>query len=359
LGPKQGEWFDRLETEFDNVRSALQWCMENREAEIGLRLASALQEFWPKRGALIEGAQRLGQLLALEDSAVPATVRARALDTAASLAWFQSDYQDSHTLSEMSLCIWRELGDRRGLSGTLSHMGAVALDRGDATAARGFAEEGVAAARELGDPVVLSWSLFRLAQAVELQGEYPAAKSLYEESITTAEQVPDPHTIALCLGGIGNLARGQEDLETARSHYEAALAIVQQLGDRACQGILRSRLASVALRGGEIDVARSHWQESLDLRWEEGERRGIAECLEGLAAVAAAQGKLDRSARFYGRAEALRRAIGAPLPPSERAELDRRLAAARAERGESAFAAIWAAGRALTLDQIVAEALER
>ena len=41
------------------------------------------------------------------------------------------------------------------------------------------------------------------------------------------------------------------------------------------------------------------------------------------------------------------------------ANSQRNIAAARAQLGESAFAAAWAAGRALPLEQAIAEALER
>jgi non-specific serine/threonine protein kinase len=359
LGPEQGTWFDRLETELDNVRAALRWSVERGESETGLRLASALLEFWPKRGALTEVAERLGQLLALVEQPVAPAIRARALFTAANLAWMQSNYPASHSYFEESARICRELGDERRLAESLANLATTVLERGDAVTARALSEESVAVARGLGDPWVLSWSLFRLAQAVAAQGDPRAAQSLYEESMATAEQIPDPHTIAQCLDGLGNLARSRQDLGVARRHCEAAVAIVQELRDRFCQSRFVYSLGRVALKEGAIDEARSHWQEGLRLSWEEGQRWGIAQCLEGLAAVAAAQGEFDRSARFYGRAEALRRAIDAPLPPSERAEHDRRVAAARAQGGEAAFAAAWAAGRALTLERIVAEALGR
>jgi hypothetical protein len=43
--------------------------------------------------------------------------------------------------------------------------------------------------------------------------------------------------------------------------------------------------------------------------------------------------------------------------PEARAEFDHYMAVARAQLSEEAFAAAWATGRALSLDQMVAEAL--
>jgi hypothetical protein len=77
-----------------------------------------------------------------------------------------------------------------------------------------------------------------------------------------------------------------------------------------------------------------------------------------LAAVAVAQAQRERAARLFGTAEELRAAMGALLPPAERAEHDRAAAAIRTALGAAAFAAAWAEGRAMSLDEAVADALE-
>src|SRR5262245_65430993 len=79
--------------------------------------------------------------------------------------------------------------------------------------------------------------------------------------------------------------------------------------------------------------------------------------LEGLAGVAVTQGLAEQGARLFGASEALRESMGWPLPPVSRADYERDVAAARAQLDEAAFAEEWAAGRALTLEQAIAEAL--
>jgi hypothetical protein len=74
--------------------------------------------------------------------------------------------------------------------------------------------------------------------------------------------------------------------------------------------------------------------------------------------MAQMQGQPLKAARIFGAAEALRVASAAPLWPVERVHHDRRVAALRATLGEAAFAAAWAAGRALPLAQAVDYALE-
>jgi hypothetical protein len=64
-----------------------------------------------------------------------------------------------------------------------------------------------------------------------------------------------------------------------------------------------------------------------------------------------------RAARLFGAAEALREAIGTPFARVEQEAHRRRLSRVRALLGEEAFAAAWAEGRAMTVEQAMADAL--
>ena len=58
-------------------------------------------------------------------------------------------------------------------------------------------------------------------------------------------------------------------------------------------------------------------------------------------------------------AAALREALGTPVQPVERRTFEPAVAAARASLGEEAFAAAWVEGRAMSLEQAIAYALEK
>jgi predicted ATPase len=192
----------------------------------------------------------------------------------------------------------------------------------------------------------------------QCQGEYEAARALYEESLAIRRELGDQHGIADSLNNLGILASDQGEYEAARALYEESLAIRRELGNQ--QGIAGSlnNLGNVAYSQGEYEAARALNEESLAICRELGDQRGIAYGLEGVAAAAGAQGQPERAALIFGAAEALREVLGAPLTPSDRAEYDRYVAAARAALDEAAFAAAWAEGRALPLDQAIAIALD-
>lgn len=64
-----------------------------------------------------------------------------------------------------------------------------------------------------------------------------------------------------------------------------------------------------------------------------------------------------RAARLFGAAEALREEIGVSIPPDDRADYDQSVAAARSRLAATQFTAEWEAGRGLSPEDAVTEAL--
>jgi non-specific serine/threonine protein kinase len=97
--------------------------------------------------------------------------------------------------------------------------------------------------------------------------------------------------------------------------------------------------------------------ESLALNRDLGNRAGIARSLAGLAWLAAVRGQIERAVRLFGQVEALGEATGLVMTAQERPLYERVMSMARAALSGEAFTAAWAAGRAMTLEEAVADAL--
>jgi predicted ATPase/DNA-binding SARP family transcriptional activator len=162
---------------------------------------------------------------------------------------------------------------------------------------------------------------------------------------------------AKALHAAGWLAWHPGDFGAARVFDEQGLAIFQELGDKRGSADSLNHLGWVAYEQGDFGTARALLEECLAINRELVCKQGIVKDLEGLAAVAVAQAHSERAARLFGAAEGLRELSGAPLAAADRAEHDRSVAAVRTALGEAAFTAAWAAGRALSLEQAVAQAL--
>jgi hypothetical protein len=76
-----------------------------------------------------------------------------------------------------------------------------------------------------------------------------------------------------------------------------------------------------------------------------------------LAKVAGRQGQPEQTARLFGAAQALRDQLETPLILVEQADYEHNLVAVRVALGEDEFAAAWAEGQAMTIEQATAYAL--
>ncbi|MGH9817862.1 MAG: ATP-binding protein, partial [Candidatus Acidiferrales bacterium] len=140
-GREQLAWLRRLETEHDNLRAALKWCLSRQEsAAVGLELAQALWWFWILRSYFSEGRRWLDDLRSsLADSAslspggkkAARLLHATTLYQSGALAWVQGDLSAARTLTASSVTESRALGDKRTLAYALMFQGLATDAAGD------------------------------------------------------------------------------------------------------------------------------------------------------------------------------------------------------------------------------------
>jgi predicted ATPase/transcriptional regulator with XRE-family HTH domain len=353
-GPDLAAWLERLTSEHDNVRAALRWAVEHGQAETGLRLAAALQQFWLYHGHNREGLTVLERLLATDDPVDPG-VRAAALRTAGSLAWRLGSNELAVERLHESVAIFRELGDARGLADALGGLGP-AVDRlGDHRATLALFEEEVSLLRELDDPAALAAALMHLAGYLGLYGEEGRSTVMFEEALALHERLDNALGMAMCLLNLGSLASADGDLGLAWARAGEAADIARRLDAPALLGPALAVLSSVARTAGDPATSGRHARESLRISAELGERQNVAVCLRSLGWVACTEGEAVRAVRLYGAAHAI-----CPIdlaPDRDEEELhERAIAALRDALGEAAFAAAHEAGGRLSLEQAAAEA---
>ena len=309
-GPEQTTWLERLETEHDNLRAALRWAEEGGEAEIGLRLAGALCQFWLMRGHLREGQEWLARLLGLAGASPYTAARAKALTRAGHLADNLSDYAAAHAFFAESLAIRRELGEKGSIAAALNDLGWVASHRNDFTTARTLSEESLALWRELGDKAGIATSLHNLGWVAYYQGEYAAAYALGQESLGLRRELGDKRGVAFELGGMGRTAHRQGDYRRATALLEEALAMCQDMGVKQLFAWTSSHLAEVAYDQGNDERATALLEESLTLFRDIGHQYGPALTLGVLGTVAHEQGDNERAIALYEESLGLWTAIG-------------------------------------------------
>jgi tetratricopeptide (TPR) repeat protein len=238
------------------------------------------------------------------------------------LASGQGDYDHAVELCEESLSLYRRMGYRKGTSGPLRELGAVAYHRGDYDEAVRLSEQALDLTHEFGSTFGHGLAVCTLADALRAQGDVERARALLEGSLTSLRRKTYPLRVANALANT------------------------------------LARLGSIECELGREARAFELFGESLRL----GRRFGFIHLLviplEGMARVAAVRGQPERAARLLGTSDALRDKMGATLTLVARTDHDYALNAARAELGEGAFAAAWERGRAMPLEEAISAVLD-
>jgi predicted ATPase/DNA-binding SARP family transcriptional activator len=356
LTAEQKTVFIELDSEYGNLRSALEWAMET-DAVKALRLAAALGQFWEVRGYIGEGRIAIEQALQQAPDA-PKQLRAIGLRWQAQLAGRQGDYVRVKEPIEESLNLWRELGNKRGIANALGILGDTCLLQADYAAAQTAYEEGLALFQEIGDKRGIASMMTDLGNVANYRADYATARQHQEASVAIFRELGDKLGLVIALNNLGVVAEQQGDNFAARRFYEESIATAHELGEKNMVAYALNSLAHVVyLLGDPIDAQR-YYRESLVVFQEIGEKRGIAYCLEGFAKVAARYGNAAQAAHLLGAAEALRQAIGAPLGGAERRELDQDVIVTRERLDERDFDAAWEEGRTMTFEQAIEFALK-
>ena len=307
---------ERVAREHDNLRAALGWTTERGDAEVAQRLAVHLARFWVVLGHVSEGRSWLDRAVALPGPAETET-RADALCWAAQFAGHQAAVDREEDLANQALAISRAGGYGRGAAMALHQLGQAAHRRRDLVGAAARYEEAVARFREQGEQIWEGATLRDLGVVAGTLGEHDRATAYHEAALRVWRRLDHPWGVPAALRD----------------------------------------LADEALCRGDVAAALPLYRESLE-RWRLlGEKLHVAGALLGPASVALENGQAERAARLLGAAAALHEAIGAVPPADLPGGLGGGTEPARAALGEAAFGAAWAAGRALTVEEAIAEAL--
>ncbi len=356
---------ERLEQDHDNLRAALGWLRARAEQQRrpsrarrlpsvceaklpalgsggeapvvqGLRLAGALMWMWAMHGHLGEGRSWLEALFALDSASTTARkearsraisegyVRARALYALGLLAYWQGDADQAVPPLQQSLALARTLD-----------------------------------VRTLPPPQILN----NVGMALQEQGNLEQARACYEESLLLlrAMVIPSKTGEGNALNSLALLALASGDLELAEAFSEEGLAVCRQVNYAVGTAAALSLQALIVWQRGHRRQAEALAREAVAVVQAGGDVRFFGERLEVYASICAALGQAERAARLLGAAAAFRERIGMrrsmEIPASMAAAIASVVGVARAGLGEEAWAAAHGAGRALSVEAAIAEAL--
>jgi predicted ATPase len=288
---------NRMEREHDNLRAALAWAIETGEAEIGLRLGSALEWFWSQRSHLSEGRQWLDQILA-QSSGAPAPLRAKVLFAAGDMAFQQGDFVSAVRLTQQALELFGAGEDKVSIARAYFLLGFVARQHADYAAARSYWMESLALWQGLDNKREAHRVTTHLLQVVRFEQDNVAVRRLQEQEAALMRDLQrgaDAQAAATRLINQANLAEEYGDRAPLRSLYHQATTLGREWGADMHIAAALQQVGLLALNCGDYLEAASLFEECVRMEKTRSQMTNVAMALVSLGRAARSQGDLKRA----------------------------------------------------------------
>jgi predicted ATPase len=307
--------YAEIDVEQDNVRAALDWARDSGEDETLLGLTAALGNWWGARGLWQEQDTWLAVALQRASSSSPPATRMTLLRGACIRAGRKGDYASAGSLATEWLQLAEEAGDEEEV---LRAMNSAAL-------------------------------------MAAHQGEVESARSQFVAIRERAAETGNRSMVAFATVNLGAVAWEAGDFQSSLEYSAHAAALFRELGDDGGVWTSLDTCGWSAIALSDLPRAEGFLREAFLIAGRLGARRPAAQSACGLGASLIGLHEADRGAQLIGAAVSLLEELGLALDDERLEQIrDRAVAEARAALGAEAFAAAWARGEAMTLEEMVA-----
>jgi predicted ATPase/class 3 adenylate cyclase len=348
VGVGDSQWTPRLEAEQDNLHAALTWLRDRDPARL-TRLAHALAQFW-RRQRKYQAALGWMRAALERDPAMPLGVRAELAAFCAYSAINVSQLQLADEVLQQSLEASRAAGeDPNPHALTALALRALVTNRPDD--ARGYAEQALARARAVRQPHVEGECLASASITMSMVGEDARGVELADAAMELVRPLGNDFLLSIALEA-GGLARYRSDPVAAIALLDESMLVTNAYSIAIRdQAVFFKGIAHASLR--EYAAAAEAFDNALAVHHAAGAEYYRSMVLAGIAGLLARTGSAAAAIELLGSLERFRDdrpIIGAPRDLAMQARLrDRLQQAVEPDR----FAALWATGRRLSVDDTV------
>jgi predicted ATPase/class 3 adenylate cyclase len=307
----------RLLTEADNIRAALEYALEQRDADAISRFVKSLLWLWISRSQFTEGEAWISRALQRTGGLVGSQERAAVIDAAGWLKLISGDWGGALPYFQECRPIYERLNLQREATMAMMMEGITRLIAGGDDSARDEIDAALARFREFQDET----------------------------------------GIGLTLTAIGEDARLSGDFQKAETCFTEALAAMQSVGNTYWTVALLENLAHVNLQEGDWKVASKLLREALALGEDYEDPMLVNGYVAAMGQVAMLQGRLEDAARLFGATDAFLRQAGVKFAPADQAQFDQNMELTERNLGKSAYAtcfaegALWSQSDAISMTQ--------
>lgn len=312
---EQAKAMRALEADRSNILQAIENAVAADDAEVALRLSSAMAPFWTSHGDWAEGVMWLRRSLGLdpENRALCATGEV----ALGRLLLLSGDLTGASEAFAVALDHATDGGNDVARARALSGAGYVSFRRSDLGEAEARWAESLELAEQVGEERVTAEVLRSYAIAVATKGDQTKAGELLERAMDAARRAGDDQLLRLLLGSWAELNLWLGRYRVATNAYGDALSLATEIGDISARPLLLAELGWMALlsgdpaKAGELALEAVEFAEDLHslrvlsharrLRGEAllrtGDYEGASETLDGALEVAE---ELDAPAEVAG-----------------------------------------------------------
>jgi tetratricopeptide (TPR) repeat protein len=228
---------------------------------------------------------------------------------------------------------------------------------GDVVVARLWADEALALQRSLGDAWGIANSVFMLGGIAAEERDWAAARPLFEECLGSFRELGDDHYVMLTTDALAWVYEELGDIERARPLVEQNLERARATDNRRMEARSLHALSTWAHQDGRTDDALSMVEAAHRINLDLGQRVEIVGDLSRFARILAVADRPDVAARLLARSQALGEELGISRPWEQDRD-EETLTILRTQLEPAALTLAMAGGRALTVDEAVALAME-
>ena len=305
-----------IDAEQHNARVALRWLLDHKHSLTG-DLALFMGGYFQRAGLTNESRRTVPEVLAADLELAPRT-RSNLLATASNDAWRQHDFEEGLRYADEALAIARAINAQPLIADHLIGLCRLYIEMDDCAQAKQVALESLQIARAIQNQELIAGALDHLGEADLILGNVVEAGAYFEEAYALCQN-PD-----------------------FRQFVYAALA---------CLG-----MGKTALNRRDYAPALRFLREGLERNKHPGLHLWILDVLAGVIGTMPRRTTADVqcAAKIWGVAQALNEKMGLVVAPGDRRWTDALIAEARSRINAKAFAAAWAEGRELSLDEAIA-----
>jgi tetratricopeptide (TPR) repeat protein len=270
------------------------------------------------------------------------------------------DVAQAHAKESERLCLQlgqayiADLADARNL---IVYTGADFMS--DPVRSRQALEENLKLFQEAGDQWQIAHTTFSIGERLWISGDFIGARQAFEQSLVLFQECGDHCRVAHLNASLAGIAFDEDRYAEARLRLEEVVSFRRRVRFNINTNEDLSILGMIALREGDYARAKAWFSECLLFAQQIGAKDPLVRCLISFAGIANEEKRFERAAQIAGTVEIQVEARrGVWQGAADQAELKRLTTILREELGDAEFESLAAKGRAMTMEQAIAYALE-